>query len=299
MRTLIAFLATIAGSAAFQMSVDAGYLKNYAWAVPWVWALCLALWGLWLVMHQKVHQEWFRSFHDRIGRWIIVLRIALFVGVFFCVGYLVKGIVKKPIASMTAKADGKQQEQPPKQEDKKDNKKEQDAKKSAPKPKLKVEQPNISVGNVEQGPCSNLQIGSSGTQTVNCGPITVNQEPLFWYEFNGTKHSKSGPMSSAGAGAENSAYVELMQLEKAGDWDVLRDYAEKQINEYPNWWTPFVLDGKAYASLGNLDKAIEEMSHGLDLAKGTPSASEPQYRLAVQMLAECRSRQAAKKNSRP
>jgi hypothetical protein len=30
--------------------------------------------------------------------------------------------------------------------------------------------PDIKMGNIEQGPCSNLQIGGSGSQTVNCGP---------------------------------------------------------------------------------------------------------------------------------
>jgi hypothetical protein len=52
--------------------------------------------------------------------------------------------------------------------------KDQDAKKQEPKPKPKPKsdkpKPDIKVGPVEQGPCSNLQIGSSGSQTVNCGP---------------------------------------------------------------------------------------------------------------------------------
>jgi hypothetical protein len=57
-----------------------------------------------------------------------------------------------------------------KPEGKKQDKKEQDAKKAAPKPKVDKPNSDIKTGNIEQGACSNLAIGSSGSQTVNCGP---------------------------------------------------------------------------------------------------------------------------------
>ncbi len=58
-----------------------------------------------------------------------------------------------------------------KPEEKKPDKKEQDAKKQEPKPRAKAEQPSQgpTVGNITQGPCSNVQVGgSNNTATTNC-----------------------------------------------------------------------------------------------------------------------------------
>jgi hypothetical protein len=71
-------------------------------------------------------------------------------------------------------SESKQDSKPPeaKPEDKKDDKKGQDPKKPEAKPKPKTEpNPTPPVGPIEQGACSNLQIGGSSNQaTVNCGP---------------------------------------------------------------------------------------------------------------------------------
>jgi hypothetical protein len=57
-----------------------------------------------------------------------------------------------------------------KPEEKKPDKKDQDAKKLKPEPNVDKPKQDIKTGNIDQGACSNLQIGSSGNQTVNCGP---------------------------------------------------------------------------------------------------------------------------------
>jgi len=169
MRNVVFLLAGTLGSVAFQMSVDAGYVRDYAWAVPWVWALCVALWALWLVTHDKVRNQWLRSFHDRAGRWVIALRIALFVMVFFCVGSLPGWILKKPVASTIPKAAPQQEPQQSKPEGKNGDKKDSKKQVTKPKPKAEKPSPDISVGSISQGPCGNVQVGgSNNTATTNC-----------------------------------------------------------------------------------------------------------------------------------
>jgi len=53
MRTFFAFLGSILGSAAFQLTV-ALYptkLQPYAWLVKWIWIACALFWAIWLITH--------------------------------------------------------------------------------------------------------------------------------------------------------------------------------------------------------------------------------------------------------
>src|ERR1700692_4114149 len=90
MRALAAPLASTLGGVAFQMSVDAGWFRNFGWAVPWVWALCAALWCYWIVSHPTITDGRLKGFHDRVGRGIHVLRIALCALVFIFSGFLIR-----------------------------------------------------------------------------------------------------------------------------------------------------------------------------------------------------------------
>jgi hypothetical protein len=90
MRNLIFALASTVGGVAFQMSVDAGWFKHYVWAVPWVWALCIALWLLWAISHPKVTDGRLKGFHVRVGRGIYVLRFALCLAAFVLGGIAIR-----------------------------------------------------------------------------------------------------------------------------------------------------------------------------------------------------------------
>ena len=54
MRPVLIPIASTVGSVAFQMSVDAGYIRHFVWAIPWIWGLCAFLWLLWLISHPKI-----------------------------------------------------------------------------------------------------------------------------------------------------------------------------------------------------------------------------------------------------
>jgi hypothetical protein len=103
MRVFIAALAAVVGSLALQMSIDAGYARQFIWLIPWCWGGCAALWTLWLVMHDKVAKEWLKNLHDRLGKGVYPIRallcLVVFVGVALVVGHWTNKKVESSFAS--------------------------------------------------------------------------------------------------------------------------------------------------------------------------------------------------------
>jgi hypothetical protein len=87
MRAGLMLIAPTLGSVAFQMTVDAGYLKGYEWLIPWVWGASVALWALWFMTHEKMGSQWLRELHFRVGKGIWPLRVLLSLIVFFAVSF--------------------------------------------------------------------------------------------------------------------------------------------------------------------------------------------------------------------
>src|ERR1700733_9491773 len=99
MRTFIFLLASTVGSWAFQMSVDAGYMKHFTWGVPWVWGVCVALWAFWLISHETVKTKWLKGFHDRVGKGVIPIQLAVSLVVFLLVGIGLRHVLPTAKAS--------------------------------------------------------------------------------------------------------------------------------------------------------------------------------------------------------
>jgi hypothetical protein len=95
-RSIIGLCAATAGSVAFQMSVDAGWFRGFGWAVPWAWALCIALWAFWGMSHPRVTNGKLRTFHTRLGRGVHFLRIGLSLVVFVLSGTVIRSIADSP-----------------------------------------------------------------------------------------------------------------------------------------------------------------------------------------------------------
>jgi hypothetical protein len=89
-------VAPLLGSVAFTMSVDAGYLRDSAWAIPWIWGLSAALWLWWLISHPKIEKEWLKGFHEKVGKGIHPIRLALSLIVLLAVGFIITTVVRKP-----------------------------------------------------------------------------------------------------------------------------------------------------------------------------------------------------------
>lgn len=78
------------------------------------------------------------------------------------------------------------------------------------------------------------------------------------YDFNGAKRvtTKPGHISLSN-GPEVEVFKEIQRLETARNYSQLITICEKQIKETPEWLTPYMYLGVAYANLGNNDRAIE------------------------------------------
>jgi|SRR5271156_3455296 len=192
MRTWITAAASTVGSVAFQMSVDAGYLHNFKWAIPWAWALSVGLWAFLATSYPPVRERWFKGFHDFVGGWIHVVRIALCVLVFAVVGLVLwHTMEEKPVDVLTQAAsvptaqpaptssstEASQQSESPKPP----------RKKLRPSPKPTGTGDTTVGGDVNQsssGDCSPNNVGSGNT--TNCPPAAPRPESSLIHQTGGT-----------------------------------------------------------------------------------------------------------------
>ncbi|HYL62863.1 MAG TPA: hypothetical protein VE077_09595 [Candidatus Methylomirabilis sp.] len=119
-----------------------------------------------------------------------------------------------------------QEPQQPKLEDKKDDKKVQDQKKSEAKPKPKAEQLNQgpTVGNITQGPCSNVQVGgSNNTATTNCVPPSRARSPQQLTGFTAALGKTKGMLRVVMASSADDVFPLSQQLcgaAKNANWGI-------------------------------------------------------------------------------
>jgi hypothetical protein len=102
MRVFIAAVAGLLGSAAFQMSVDAGYARNFIWLIPWCWGGCAALWTAWALMHDKIAKEWLKGLHEKLGKGVYAVRTLICLCVFFAVSLMVGHWTSKTVKAAPA-----------------------------------------------------------------------------------------------------------------------------------------------------------------------------------------------------
>jgi len=83
------------------MTVDAGYLRNLGWAIPWLWGLCAALWTAWLTSHDKLAKLWLKNVHDKLGRGVYAIRLLICIFVFFIVSLALEHWINKRAEAKT------------------------------------------------------------------------------------------------------------------------------------------------------------------------------------------------------
>jgi hypothetical protein len=80
--------------------------------------------------------------------------------------------------------------------------------------------------------------------------------PKVTYSLNGSTRTIS-PQGVSLNLSPNPASKEIEALNAARDWPALARICERTMSETPEWYTPFVFAGIAYANLGQKDKAID------------------------------------------
>lgn len=81
------------------------------------------------------------------------------------------------------------------------------------------------------------------------------------YDFNGIKRETGRGKFLAEMGSETQIFIEMQTLEQQKKYQELIPICEEWIEKTPEWLTPYFYLGKAYANLGNKEKAIELFEH--------------------------------------
>jgi hypothetical protein len=189
MRKPISAVAATAGSFAFQMGLSFGYLKNAAWTIPWAWAVCISLWFYWAISFEKL-TVWLQVRLGNSGKYIATLQVLLcllvfvFIGVVFQPMFMVKAEAKRTSPQTLStdqnvgsiKQDGTGNTTIIGNGNSITTPRSPRPSSNRPKPKVKKEtqttqkaegDSNIQVaGNINQGPCSSLQIGTKDSQAT-------------------------------------------------------------------------------------------------------------------------------------
>ena len=117
--------------------------------------------------------------------------------------------------------------------------------------------------------------------------VAQSSEPVVTYDFNGTRHIRQGHRFRVVAGEELHVFEILRELEKQGRWAEICLLCESQIQKTPEWLTPYLCAGVAYANLDEPKKAMRKLELVEKMAGGNQD-----YAAAARILNELR-REAA------
>ena len=95
------------------------------------------------------------------------------------------------------------------------------------------------------------------------------------YDFNGAKRITTGPGHIyLEVGPEVEIFKKINELEKQRNYPELKNICEQQIIKTPEWLTPYLYLGLAYANMGNKEKAIEMFEYVLSNAPDDPAYAQ-------------------------
>jgi hypothetical protein len=94
------------------------------------------------------------------------------------------------------------------------------------------------------------------------------------YDFNGAKRDQRPGMTSLIVGEEPGVFQKMRTLQNQHQWKELLVTSEEQINNTPDWLTPYLFSGIANANLGNKQAAIERLKFVRDEAAGNPDYAD-------------------------
>lgn len=121
MRALLSAIASTSGSIAFEMSVDAGYIRHFEWAIPWFWGLSAALWVIWVVSHDRVTKGRLKEWHLKIGWKVYLIRIGVFIAALLVVALPISWLTHGRSVAADQKAAPAPPTEPPVQQTSKGN----------------------------------------------------------------------------------------------------------------------------------------------------------------------------------
>lgn len=100
------------------------------------------------------------------------------------------------------------------------------------------------------------------------------------YDFNGAKRETSAGQSVVTGGEELNTFQRMAALEKERKWQDLKLLCQEQIKKTPEWLTPYLMLGVAFANLGDKESAIVNLEHVISSAAGDPAYKQAQVLLS-------------------
>jgi tetratricopeptide (TPR) repeat protein len=95
------------------------------------------------------------------------------------------------------------------------------------------------------------------------------------FDFNGARRATSRPGHiSVSIGPEVKIFKRIQVLEQQKNYPELITICEQQIKKTPEWLTPYLYLGVAYANIGNKEKAIELFEYVVQNAPDDPAYSQ-------------------------
>ena len=91
------------------------------------------------------------------------------------------------------------------------------------------------------------------------------------WDFNGVSREGTAGSMTATISNEVNVFQELSRLEREGTPAQVVELATKQIGKTPDWLTPYLARGVAYANIGEVQKAVADLEHVVDSAAGDPA----------------------------
>lgn len=92
------------------------------------------------------------------------------------------------------------------------------------------------------------------------------------YDFDGVRRTTLGPgQMSTIVGEETDVFQELVKMRQEEKFPEVIKLCEDQIVKTPEWLTPYLFLGIAYASLGNKEMAIKYLEWVVEKAPGDPN----------------------------
>ncbi len=131
--------------------------------------------------------------------------------------------------------------------------------------------------------------GPSAADTAGAGSLRAQlpadpRAAFRGYAYNGARMVfQSGQVTSIPDTAQRKLFDQMEAAHQRKDWLLLANLSESAIQQTPQWLTPYLFAGEAYANLGKVDRGIRLLEY---VKKN--GAGNPEYDFAIRQAAQIR-----------
>lgn len=121
---------------------------------------------------------------------------------------------------------------------------------------------------------SDLEAKQGEIERLKTEAIKASRGVVSTWDFNGVRREGRAGVMNAIMGEEVAIFEELVRLERGGEHARIVELATTQIRKTPDWLTPYLFRGIAYARLGKLQEAKADLEHVVRNSAGDKAYAE-------------------------